>query len=748
MKQIVTSAFLLMMFVGLSYAQGDPILWHQTKGPTGGNVTSVCVDSNNTIFVSTQVAGMFRSTNKGDTWNNLNRGLKRLQGKQILSDGGEYIFVMNYYSELLRLKDFEIGWEDVPVMIGDSITVSFSQMAAGRNGYIFISTSGHGIMRSTDHGDSWDKLGDSSFREQQFLYVTVARNGDVYGVQFKNGTPKNYVYRSQDNGETWQKLQPEIPNIEDPLSIAIAPDNSIILGTYWGRVFRMTSGGNSWAEVFNHPSDHDIQFILRTDHSANNAMYMTTHSNINGTLQTRTGGFYRSIDNGATWTLRDGTQHGESKFWIAESKDGDVFHSSVPLGVIKSNSSDQGALWFDKNNGILSQFIDGVAVNSKGDVFSVTQFSMDRSAYPSQGDLWVPLNFISREAFRPPFLYVAKNDLLLHGSYYGLFRSVNHGNSWEQVLFEDTAVKSNLIYDVEQLAGGDIFALSFNTGLMVSKDQGLTWKKAPNLDPILRMTAIACKDDGTVLCSDEGTNFWLSKNGGINWVDISPDNNGCSQLDAHPSGAFVARFGSHVDISHDNGKTWEWIFPDSARMLERPDWSTYSTFIDRNGAVLVTTDSGIYRSKVEPYNQWEFVARGLTAPDYQLTHFTNVSQLAQDKNTGKFYAASRGQSIYQSTVDLDVRSPISVSVSVARQNYPNPFSSKTLIPLRLSERGKVIVTLSDMLGSFERVIVDDYFVEGDHDIVVDARMLPAGTYIYQIEYPDGKREANKMIVTK
>jgi photosystem II stability/assembly factor-like uncharacterized protein len=743
MKQLVTSIFLLLLLTGSCFAQGDPILWSQTLGPNGGNVTSVCVDSGNTMYVSTQVSGMFRSTNKGDTWHPVNRGLKRLQGKQIVSDGGQFVYVMTYYSEMLRLGDFELGWKELPVMINGSIAVSFSQMAAGKNGAIFISTSGHGIMRTTDHGDSWHELGDSAFRSQTFLYVTVAANGDVYGVQFKNSSKFNYVYKSVDNGETWVKLPKEIPTVEDPFCIAIAHDNSILLGTYWGHVFRSPDGGNSWSEVLTHPNNHNIEFILRGDHNANNALYLTTHSNMQGQQQTKTGGFFRSTDNGATWVLRDGTEHGESKFWIAETKDGDVYHSSVPLGLIKS--SDQGTQWFDKNNGILAQFVDGVAVNSKGQVFSVTQFAMNRLIPPSEN--WIPLNFISREAFRPPLLYVANNDILLHGSYYGLFRSVNDGNSWDQVLFEDTNVKSNLIYDVEQGSNGDIFAASFNTGLMVSKDQGKTWERVPNLSPTTRMTAIGCGANGVMLCADEASYFWLSENHGINWTDVSPDNNGCSQIDAHPSGAFIARFGFHVDISHDKGRTWQWIFPDSAHAAQRPDWITYSTFVDRHGAILVTTDSGIYRSKAEPYNEWEFVARGLTAPDYALTNFTNVSELAQNNSTGVFYAASRGQSVYRSLPDLGVRSS-SANIMSAKQNYPNPFSGRTIIPLEVKEQGKVVVTISNVVGSFRRIVANEFFAQGRHELSLAADDFPTGSYLYTIEYPDGTRESNMMMLTK
>jgi hypothetical protein len=174
----------------------------------------------------------------------------------------------------------------------------------------------------------------------------------------------------------------------------------------------------------------------------------------------------------------------------------------------------------------------------------------------------------------------------------------------------------------------------------------------------------------------------------------------------------------------------------------------YSTYIDRHRGILVTTDSGIYRSKTAPYDEWEFVARGITAPDYKLTHFTNVSQVAQDKSTGIFFAASRGQSVYKSTVDLGSGSSTVVPIVLAKQNYPNPFATRTSIPFTLQDDGRVVITLSNMLGSFERVITNDFFAKGSHEVVVDARELPAGSYLYLIEYPDGSREANMMILTK
>lgn len=748
MKRILISIFIIVASSLNVHAQGDPILWRQTKGPIGGNVTCVCVDSNNNLTVSTQVAGMYRSTNNGDTWTPLNKGLQRLQGKQIVSDGGEYVFAMTYYNEILRHRDLEKGWEQLNTTLDDSVSFTFTELAANKKGYIFVATGEKGIVRTTDHGLTWHQTGDSAFRTLTFLRVTVARNGDIYGIQFLNNSKFNYVYRSTDDGDSWQKLPKEIPTVEDPSTIVIAPDNSIILGTFWGYVFRSSDNGNSWVQVFKHPNDHNIEFLTRSDHSSNNALFMSTHSNLNALVQTRTGGFYRSTDNGASWVLRDGTQHGESKFAIAVNKDGDVFHSSVPLGIIKS--TDQGSQWFDKNNGILAQFLDGgLVVSNKhqpGWVFACTQFEMNRST--DGGETWIQLPNITRESFRPPFMFITANYDIFQGTRYGLFRSQNDGNSWEQVIYEDTATGRNTIYDVDQASNGNIFATTENTGLMVSNNGGTTWEKVPNLHPDLRLTAIGCGKDNTVLCADESSFFWLSENGGINWENVSSDNNGCSQIDLHPDGYFTARYGYRVDITTDKGRTWRQIFPDSARSIERPEWTVYSSFIDRHGAVLVTTDSGIFRSKVYPFNEWEFVAKGITAPDYEITHFTNVMQLGQDTRSGIFYAATRGQSVYKSLADLGVASSANSNVHEAKQNYPNPFSSRTTIPFTVTEQGRVKITISNILGNFERVIVDDFFATGAREIIVDARELPTGTYLYQIEYPSGKRESNMMIISK
>lgn len=72
-----------------------------------------------------------------------------------------------------------------------------------------------------------------------------------------------------------------------------------------------------------------------------------------------------------------------------------------------------------------------------------------------------------------------------------------------------------------------------------------------------------------------------------------------------------------------------------------------------------------------------------------------------------------------------------------RQNYPNPFNAGTDISYQLTESGKVMVTVYNLLGEPVRVLVNEEQAPGDHFIHWDAkddlgRFVSSGVYLYQI----------------
>ena len=68
------------------------------------------------------------------------------------------------------------------------------------------------------------------------------------------------------------------------------------------------------------------------------------------------------------------------------------------------------------------------------------------------------------------------------------------------------------------------------------------------------------------------------------------------------------------------------------------------------------------------------------------------------------------------------------------QNYPNPFNPSTKLSYKISEAGKIKLTIYDVLGREVQTIVNEYQNAGKYEITWDAsaRHLASGTYIARI----------------
>jgi hypothetical protein len=68
------------------------------------------------------------------------------------------------------------------------------------------------------------------------------------------------------------------------------------------------------------------------------------------------------------------------------------------------------------------------------------------------------------------------------------------------------------------------------------------------------------------------------------------------------------------------------------------------------------------------------------------------------------------------------------------QNYPNPFNPSTTIGFQLSQPGKVLLKVYDLLGSEAALLFDGYMDSGFHQIVFNSEMnnLASGLYFYKL----------------
>jgi len=66
--------------------------WAQTNGPQGGDGIALATNANGDVFVGTQGGGIFRSTDNGETWTEVNDGLTDTNVRALAINNAGHIF--------------------------------------------------------------------------------------------------------------------------------------------------------------------------------------------------------------------------------------------------------------------------------------------------------------------------------------------------------------------------------------------------------------------------------------------------------------------------------------------------------------------------------------------------------------------------------------------------------------------------------------------------------------------------------
>ena len=189
---------------GISDKEGQ---WSKTNGPVGGEVVNLYATVNGDVFAGTQ-SGIFRPSADQSMW--------------------ERIYQRDIFSHREQMSGMQSG----PMVEKDGI--------------LYLATN-RKIVSSKDRGYTWKTL-------------SVHPGGGIIGMEILDGTfylclkdefhlsGDNGVYRSDDNGATWDLLTPfdkTYPNIE-PRAIAVMED-TVYVGTNKG-LYRLD--GNTWEQIF------------------------------------------------------------------------------------------------------------------------------------------------------------------------------------------------------------------------------------------------------------------------------------------------------------------------------------------------------------------------------------------------------------------------------------------------------------------------------------------------------------------
>ncbi|MPZ87617.1 MAG: exo-alpha-sialidase [Nitriliruptorales bacterium] len=201
-------------------------------GAGGMCLHSIILDPNDPdrIFVAISAAGAFRTDDAGKTWRAINRGLT--------SDG-------------IPDPDAEVGH-----------CVHRIAMHPSRPDVLFMQKHWD-VMRSDDAGESWHEISGDLPTDFGFPIAVHAHEPDtVYVVPIKSDAEhyppdgKLRVYRSRAGGNEWEPLTNGLPQsncyvnvLRDAMAVDSLDPCGVYFGTTGGQVYASPDSGDSWAPV-------------------------------------------------------------------------------------------------------------------------------------------------------------------------------------------------------------------------------------------------------------------------------------------------------------------------------------------------------------------------------------------------------------------------------------------------------------------------------------------------------------------
>ncbi|HEY0457650.1 MAG TPA: YCF48-related protein [Pyrinomonadaceae bacterium] len=525
-------------------------------GPSGGDVRVVSIDPKDKdhLFVSTLDGSIHTSTDGGKTW----RLLVNLNKPQLVLD-----------QLLIDSRDSKI-----------------------------IYTSGHrhkdpgGFFMTRDGGATWKEA--KELRKTSIHSMEQSsKNPDLILVGTTEG-----MWKSENSGEDWKKIESDTMPDTTIDSIAIDPrdDNTIYAGTWW-RAYKTTDGGKSWRLIKNGMIDDSDVFAIEVD-----------QKNPDHVIASACSGIYESFDKGEKWAKMQGIPSQSRRtrdikmspvnsktvyaattegFWmtngkgwmITTQKDLEInsiaVHPDAPervfigtnnYGVLVSN--DGGRNFTPTNDNFTSRFTYTIIadIEQPNRLYATTHNTATGGGFVfisnDGGTTWMrpkgldvvrvsPFGMIQERA-NPNTIYM--------GTSVGLFKSLDRGNTWTQIVVPKPKVTSKKAPAKKGAAA--------KTAVKVTKPVPETTATTPAVIPVLekKIKILAYTEDGKngyFAGTDEGLyrSYDLTKG----WEKV-PLGDGISEnvfviysSPNMPGIIWVGTDKSGVIVSRDDGKTWEKI---------------------------------------------------------------------------------------------------------------------------------------------------------------------------------------------
>lgn len=617
-----------------------------------GVTTAITSDPGNAevFYVGTAGAGVFKTTNLGDSWSLARQGLEPVQidslavsphnsdtvlagtaGRGIFRSGnggaswtattGIYpdqdivaivfdpvdssiVFAAgSYYSEgnIYRSSNGGATWmvsdDGLPGSAGSHTEpIRCLVIDSTDPDLLYAGTSSSGVYRSTDSADNWVQVAaglpndGSDFDDVSALTISSHDQHPWAVVSTFDGG----LYRLDDL-DTWQKISADM-ELYDGSHLYIMPDDANIMFTAGTRIEKSTDGGVTWDWSLGHPDSGDatelaFHSILPTTLLASGA---EAHSS-------EKGGVFRTLNRGVTWDLStEGiTAASLNSVAVDPSSTEHIVVGTEGGGVM--SSQDGGATWtwayraldpdyFTFGFGISDIVIDPADSSwvyiASNSLWASNDGGVSFSEI-SEGD-WAECLAVAPGPPTTVYVGTSFGYGIVKGSAAGGWAPANNGFPTCFSGFCDTKVLAVDPNDPQVVWAGT------EDGIVRTTDAGASWARRGLDGDDITDLAVSPLDSSDIIAATWYGEIYKSTNGGVSWELRHQDLDPVTSLAYHPRQPlwlYAATKGSGVLRSPDGGYNWN---PFSTGMFSLDAEDLSITTGDKPVLFAATKYSGLY----------------------------------------------------------------------------------------------------------------------------------------------------------
>lgn len=420
----------LMPVLAGEYVISDPDKFSDWSvvGPSGGDVRVVAVDprDKNRLYISTLDGQIHTSTDGGKSWRllvNLNRPQLVLDQLMVDAVDSNVIYTSGHRHKapggFFKSTDAGATWKESKELKGESIHAMTQSSFDPKT--LLVGTT-NGVWRSTDSGDSWEKIiSDTMPVNVGSLAIDPRNTSTIYAGTWWR------AYKSTDSGKSWRLIKDGMIDDSDVFAITIDPrDPEHIIASACSGIYDSRNAGEKWAKIQGIPSQsRRTRDILQ-------------HPTVAGTVYAATTeGFWMTTDGGKRWALTTQRDLEINSIEVHPDDPNRVYIGTNNYGVMVS--TDGGKNFTQTNDNFTSRFTYSVTadIEQPERLYATTHNTATGGGFvfvsDDGGKTWKPtksldVNRVSpysmiQDRANPNQIYLATN--------IGIYSSIDRGGSWK-----------------------------------------------------------------------------------------------------------------------------------------------------------------------------------------------------------------------------------------------------------------------------------------------------------------------------